>query len=372
MQITYKFYTLLVIILFAPYNTLQAKNNAIVHSYSQQSLNTAFLSAKNETSRTDDVVKAIVDEITTYSGLRRNFTVSASDTTENASAIIMSSGERYLLYNPNFVRSIQQKTRTYWSAISIMAHEVGHHLQGHTLNRDGSYRPEIEIEADEYSGFVIQKMGASLAEAQAAMNASAPETATDRYPAKKERLLAIRTGWVKASELKPLPREMLPNASFQPEVPKNQVELSHEINRYEVNEGVVKDSKTGLIWTRCSLGQTWTGSTCHGEAAKFSWDEIITKHFSYAGYNDWRIPSIAELKTLLYCNGKRKDLNSNRRYTKDALMNQIFPNVAHNAVFWSSSQNESIASNVWVTDFLAKTHRQDDRSNYFAIRLVRN
>jgi hypothetical protein len=31
-------------------------------------------------------------------------------------------------------------------------------------------------------------------------------------------------------------------------------------------EGTVIDSATGLMWMRCSLGQTWVNSTCTGKA----------------------------------------------------------------------------------------------------------
>jgi hypothetical protein len=327
----------------------------------------------------DISAETIVDEITAYSGLRRNFIILATNETQNAAAVIMPSGERYLLYNPSFVHSIEQKTHSYWAAISIIAHEIGHHLQGHTLTKDGS-RPGTELEADEYSGFVLQKMGATLEEAQLAINAVASDMASYTHPAKQARLLSVRTGWMRAAHLTTLPSK-LDMPSFQTDDADAefvQKQNSEAINRYKIFDGFVKDSKTGLIWTRCSLGQKWNGATCQGTATKYIWDDIVTRHFSFAGYNDWRLPTIAELKTLLYCSsGKPNQWNESSSpcdgdYAKPTLINKAFPNVASDAVFWSSSANEDNPSTVWVADFFTGVNRYDYRRNLFAVRLVRN
>ncbi|MDO8827835.1 hypothetical protein, partial [Methylophaga sp.] len=42
--------------------------------------------------------------------------------------------------------------------------------------------------------------------------------------------------------------------------------------RYSDNgDGTITDTKTNLIWQRCSLGQTWTGETCAGYAEGYNW-----------------------------------------------------------------------------------------------------
>ena len=38
--------------------------------------------------------------------------------------------------------------------MTLLAHEVGHHLNGHTIHRGGS-TPELELEADEFAGFIL-------------------------------------------------------------------------------------------------------------------------------------------------------------------------------------------------------------------------
>jgi hypothetical protein len=78
-----------------------------------------------------------------------------------------------------------------------LAHEVGHHLEGHTVLGTNS-RPEIELEADEFAGFILCKMGASLEQAQLAMHYIAEMKASKTHPGRIDRLAAIEKGWNKA------------------------------------------------------------------------------------------------------------------------------------------------------------------------------
>jgi hypothetical protein len=58
---------------------------------------------------------------------------------------------------------------------------------------------------------------------------------------------------------------------------------------------------------RFSLGQAWAENACAGEAEKYNWDQAksaadeLNRQGGYAGHRDWRLPSIDELKTLVYC-----------------------------------------------------------------------
>ena len=111
----------------------------------------------------------------------------------NAAAVI-SQNKRYILYNPDFINGLNDKAGNEWAAISILAHEVGHHLNGHTLDNIGS-RPDLELEADEFSGFVLRKLGATLKESQEAMRLAADYKGSDTHPGQQKRLTAIATGW---------------------------------------------------------------------------------------------------------------------------------------------------------------------------------
>lgn len=137
----------------------------------------------------------IAQQIIDIVGLKPNFEVREANI-PNAAAVTYG-GKRYVLYNPNFIRQLEKSTGTQWAGISVLAHEIGHHLNGHTIAATGS-QPNLELEADEFSGFVLRKMGASLTEAQAAMKTLASVNASKTHPGKYDRLTAIADGWNKA------------------------------------------------------------------------------------------------------------------------------------------------------------------------------
>ena len=140
-----------------------------------------------------DIIKEIIDVV----GLKPRFEVREAEV-DNAAAVIYN-GQRYILYNRQFVAAVNNAVKTDWAAVSILAHEIGHHLNGHTLSRSGS-NPQDELEADEFSGFVLRKMGASLADAQAAMRLLSDERGSYTHPGRSARLASISKGWQSASE----------------------------------------------------------------------------------------------------------------------------------------------------------------------------
>ncbi|QKZ11373.1 M48 family metalloprotease [Spirosoma sp. KUDC1026] len=146
----------------------------------------------------------VVDRILKPIGLMRNFKIMECSNTENCFATVLK-GQRYIVYDGAFMKSIEEETETDWSAISIMAHEIGHHLQGHTIDGRGG-QPQKEIEADKFSGFVLHQLGASLEESMVAVRALGDEHATSTHPAKPARLDAIRKGWLEAEALYPRTR----------------------------------------------------------------------------------------------------------------------------------------------------------------------
>jgi hypothetical protein len=99
-----------------------------------------------------------VKRITIVAGLRPNFEVLQANV-PNAAAVIRDE-KRYILYSQVFINQIKQEA-TEWAAWTIMAHEVGHHLNGHTLLATSS-RPVFELEADYFAGFRLIEWGARL------------------------------------------------------------------------------------------------------------------------------------------------------------------------------------------------------------------
>ena len=144
-----------------------------------------------------DYAGDITAKIISVIGLKPNFEVKAARV-PNAAAVVYQR-KRYVLYNPTFINSLVKKAGNEWAAVSVLAHEIGHHLNGHTLENHGS-KPDQELEADEFSGFVLRRMGASLTEAQVAMKIAANARETATHPAKYDRLAAIQSGWKNADD----------------------------------------------------------------------------------------------------------------------------------------------------------------------------
>ena len=103
------------------------------------------------------------------------------------------------------------------------------------------------------------------------------------------------------------------------------IALSTPDSRYQLlNSGTeVKDTKTGLIWQRCSLGQTWSGTACTGTAATYNWANALQTAKNMGNY--WRVPSIKELDSLV----EEACYNA-------AINGAYFPNTV-TSYYWSSS-----------------------------------
>lgn len=149
-----------------------------------------------------------LNRILNATGLPKRFVMFSCSNIDNCLATSYD-GIRYILYDKNFMREIAQSTSS-WSKISILAHEIGHHVKGHVLDlkniADGTASlpslfksREMELEADEFSGYVMFKLGASLKQAQEVINKIGLEgdDSYNTHPSKNKRLAAIKRGYLK-------------------------------------------------------------------------------------------------------------------------------------------------------------------------------
>jgi Zn-dependent peptidase ImmA (M78 family) len=163
-------------------------DNAIVTNNDNRSANLPDFTSSEDAQK---IIAGIMDVI----GLESNFIIKVANV-PNVEADIRHH-QRYILYNPEFIRQVNNATQDKWASIFILAHEIGHHLNGHTILGINS-RPEIELEADQFAGFVLCKMGATLEQTQLAMHFIANREASKTHPARIDRLAAIAKGWDKA------------------------------------------------------------------------------------------------------------------------------------------------------------------------------
>ncbi len=117
------------------------------------------------------------------------------------------------------------------------------------------------------------------------------------------------------------------------------------------NQDIVEDTRTKLQWQRCSLGQTWTGATCAGEATKYHWDEA--QRVTPTG---WRLPTKDELASLVYCSSgepaywKSASEMCKGAYGSPTIWSLAFPDTPKYS-FWSSSPNAYYSNDAWYVSF---------------------
>ena len=116
------------------------------------------------------------------------------------------------------------------------------------------------------------------------------------------------------------------------------------------------------MWMRCSLGQSWDGSRCAGDAREYTWDDArkAAQNYRYAGYGDWRLPDIEELSTLVYCSSGLRwkfkagsyDVNGKclGDYHRPTIFSSAFPNTPSSDV-WSGSPHAGDSDGAWYVYF---------------------
>jgi len=143
-------------------------------------------------------LQSMLQEIIDATGLHTSFELKEADVLNIEASV--SHRKRYISYNPNYINSLNKITKNKWAVMTLLAHEVGHHLNGHTMRKGGS-TPELELEADEFAGFILHKLGATLRQSQDVMHYIAKAKASKTHPSKSSRLFAIEKGWNRSSAL---------------------------------------------------------------------------------------------------------------------------------------------------------------------------
>ena len=125
----------------------------------------------------------------------------------------------------------------------------------------------------------------------------------------------------------------------------------------------VTDSQTGLVWQRCSVGQSWNGSTCTGNASSYTYEGAL----AYAKIQNttdsvtgWRLPNVKELASL-----------ADKGCQNPAIDRTAFP-ATPSSWYWTSSTYAGNSQLAWAVDFLNGYFGYNyGRGNYLRVRLVR-
>ena len=137
---------------------------------------------------------------------------------------------------------------------------------------------------------------------------------------------------------------------------------THGQKRFTVKSDEGLDSKTGLIWRRCSLGtKAERGNRCAGEKAFVNLDQAM--QLAKAEGNGWHVPSGPELESPI-------DVSCGSPVVDVSIFPEIEPDDEGTAKYRTT--NEVGAANlIYYFDFM--TGRADGHSRGFqlAVRLVR-
>jgi hypothetical protein len=122
----------------------------------------------------------------------------------------------------------------------------------------------------------------------------------------------------------------------------------------------VADAESGLVWQRCSVGQTWVDEIgCAGSIKRFSFDDA-----QRLGYGPWRLPTNFELAKII---------DHGRAYQELAptIDVEAFPDMDPGKLwYWTSTSDGPFVA--WYVSFVDGRVSLDDRKFAYSVRLVRD
>ncbi len=119
------------------------------------------------------------------------------------------------------------------------------------------------------------------------------------------------------------------------------------------SSGVISDNKSGLAWQD-------DYSDNGGSIKSATWQDalIYCEELTLGGQNNWRLPNIRELKSIV----------DDTKY--DSAISSVFQNVTSN-YYWSSTSYASDSSNAWSVYFNNGYDYRNDKTNENYVRCVR-
>lgn len=158
---------------------------------------------------TDVEAENALDKILNAIGASKRFVLQPCSNINNAVATSYK-GIRYILYDRDFMNSLSYGNN--WGNLFVLAHEVGHHINGHSLDlvlyaadavgeQTLAQSRQDELEADEFAGFILAKLGGPLSAAIQSITtiSSNRDDTYSTHPNREKRLAAVRKGFNKAN-----------------------------------------------------------------------------------------------------------------------------------------------------------------------------
>ncbi|SFU92146.1 IPTL-CTERM protein sorting domain-containing protein [Paenacidovorax caeni] len=134
-------------------------------------------------------------------------------------------------------------------------------------------------------------------------------------------------------------------------------------------DGTITDTSTGLVWDKCSIGQTWDNTTppgtCTGATTLFNWAAALAQATaangaSHRGQADWRLPNRTELESLVKIDADFP-----------AIDGTYFPATPSNW-YWTSTTYAPDPAGAWGVGFFNGGTLAYVKTDTFLVRLVRS
>ncbi len=145
------------------------------------------------------------------------------------------------------------------------------------------------------------------------------------------------------------------------------------VDRFKIDGAEVTDYKTGLVWARCRVGQTWDGSTCTGVPTLVRHEPALALAQATSG---WRLPHVKELSSLLDHGCENPAIDST---AFPGLAVKSAPGDAKGSItavsaneYWSATPDVTNQWFAWHVAFYRASTSSFARTSYFAVRLVRD
>ena len=130
------------------------------------------------------------------------------------------------------------------------------------------------------------------------------------------------------------------------------------------HNGTITDLTTGLMWQKCSMGQTYNASTngCDGSATRYNWQQSLAEceSLELAGHKDWRLPNRNELQSIVDYSRNNPGINTD-----------YFPQTM-SSCYWSSTTDAYYMNNAWCVNFHYNYVDDGDKDNTIYVRAVRS
>lgn len=168
-----------------------------VCGYSPEQINTfnCLIGVTNDESTIDGA--QLVNKIIADVGLPdANFIVKPCRNINNALATIHNQ-RRFILFDEAFLHKLAYGSRINMTYLFILAHEIGHHFNGHTLSRSSSLQEQRkrELDSDRFAGFILQKNGAQVEDLKNAILPLGNPPPNSSHPQLVDRINAAISGY---------------------------------------------------------------------------------------------------------------------------------------------------------------------------------